>query len=306
LRGIKTAAFRLCEKHFDVFHATQYAPPGPTSKPFLPLFHDLSHIRYPDAHPADRVRWLEHHLPYAAQAEFIQTVSEFTKSEVQSLLGVDAARISVAYPGIAGEFNPEPSVIDDGVLKQYALTAGRFFLCVATREPRKNFRTIAEAYAKLPRAVQARCPMVWSGQAGWGDLDFSPSAKRLIDGGQIRPLGYIADGALAALYRQTTLFLMPSVYEGFGLPLTEALSCRSPVAASDIPVFREVAGRFARFVEPLDADGWAEVMLQALEPTSRPDIAAIDHWLSRYSWHTNATDTLALYRKLAQSAPSID
>jgi alpha-1,3-rhamnosyl/mannosyltransferase len=301
-RYLKEKAFQANEQKFDVFHAVQMIPPGRTSKPVLPVIHDLSHIRFPDAHPPERVRWLLKRLtPAIDGVPFIQTVSQFSKREIVDLLGVPQARIHVAYPGISPWMSAARSTEDQSVdLAKYGVTSRRYFLMVSTREPRKNSKTSTDAYASLPDDIKRAFPLLWIGHRGWGDLDLSPAVERAIEQGQILIPGYVPDSDIAGLYRHTILFMMSSVYEGFGMPVTEALACGAPVAISDIPVFHEIAGKFARYVDALDVDGWRAAMLEAIdgEPT-RFQPEALVAWLSQYSWSGNAKRTLELYRRLA-------
>jgi alpha-1,3-rhamnosyl/mannosyltransferase len=176
--------------------------------------------------------------------------------------------------------------------------AGSYFLVVGTREPRKNFKTVAQAYVTLPEALRRRFPLLWVGPSGWGDVGLSVAAGQAIETGQIRIIGYVPDRDLAALYRNTMLFLMPSIYEGFGMPLVEALACGAPAAISKIPVFEEIAGRCARYVEPLDIEAWRSAMQDAIDTRGASIIngeASID--LARFSWHASAGVTLDLYRR---------
>lgn len=297
VRTLHAHSFRDAQKNFDLFHAVNYLPPGSPHRPVLPVIYDVSHIRFPETHPRERIEWLERGDKLLADAPFVQTVSKFSKSEIVALLGISAARIYVTYPAPGEYFRPEGEA--DGLcLKKYDVEPHKYLLVVGTREPRKNFRTVAEAYTVLPTALQAQYPLLWVGPSGWGDLSLSSAIARATKLGQIRIIGYVPDRDLAALYRNTTLFLMPSPYEGFGMPVIEALACRARVALSKIPVFEEIAGRYARYVDPMDVEGWRQAISDAIDEGpqwpgrgSLPDLA-------RFSWHSSAATTLDLYRRL--------
>jgi glycosyltransferase involved in cell wall biosynthesis len=303
LRYLKKKAFQASERKFDVFHAVQMIPPGPSRKPVLPVIHDLSYIRFPNAHPLERVRWLQKRIKLLLdEVPFIQTVSQFSKQEIMDVFGVQQERIRVSYPGIAPAMLSAPSCEDQSaVLAKYCVKPGQYFLVVATREPRKNVRTITEAYASLPEHIKRAFPLLWIGHRGWGDLGLAPAVERAIEQGDIRLPGYVPDGHVAVLYRHTRLFMISSVYEGFGMPVTEALACGASVAISDIPVFREVAGGYASYIGALDIDGWRAAMVQAADTGSkRPNPEGVATWLARYSWSGNAAQSLELYRRLAR------
>jgi glycosyltransferase involved in cell wall biosynthesis len=302
VRAVQAHRFRRNERRFDVFHAINYVPPGTIGRPVLPFIHDLSHIRHPNMHPGDRVEWLQDQLGLVADAPLVQTNSRFSKSEITAILGIPAERIHVTYAAPGADFRRAPDG-DDASLAKNGLTARRFILAVGTREPRKNFTSVAEAYVGLPEKLRAKFPLVWCGPAGWGDLSLSPSAAKAKDAGQIRIVGYVPDRELAALYRNCTLFVMASVYEGFGMPVVEAMACGARIALSRIPVFKEIAGDYARYVEPLDVEEWGRAIRQAVEEARdssglhlrQPDLA-------RFSWQSSAAATLDLYRQLQRLA----
>jgi alpha-1,3-rhamnosyl/mannosyltransferase len=176
--------------------------------------------------------------------------------------------------------------------------AGSYFLVVGTREPRKNFKTVAQAYVTLPEALRRRFPLLWVGPSGWGDVGLSVAVEQAVRAGQIRIIGYVPDRDLAALYRNTMLFLMPSIYEGFGMPLVEALACRAPAAVSKIAVFEEIAGRCARYLEPLDIEAWRSAMQDAIDARGTSLIDGdVSINLARFSWHASAGVTLDLYHR---------
>jgi glycosyltransferase involved in cell wall biosynthesis len=230
----------------------------------------------------------------------VQTNSHFSKSEITAVLGIPADRVHVTYAAPGAAFRRAPDG-DEGCLAKNKLAPTRYILAVGTREPRKNFKSIAEAYVGLPENIRARVPLIWCGPAGWGDLSLSPSAIKAKDAGQIRMVGYVADRELAALYRNCALFVMASVYEGFGMPVVEAMACGARIALSKIPVFEEIAGDYARYVEPLDVEEWRRAIGGTVEQASDsrstesrpPD-------LTRFSWPSSAAMTLDLYRQLGR------
>jgi glycosyltransferase involved in cell wall biosynthesis len=299
-RALQAHLFLNAEKGFDLFHAVNFVTPGTPNKPVLPFIHDLSHIRYPQAHPKERVEWLERQLKLLVTMPYVQTNSQFSKGEIVAVLGVSPDRIYVTYAAPRAHFGPERDD-DDSCLARNKLALGKYLLAVGTREPRKNFNTLAEAYAALPAATQAQFPLVWVGPPGWGVIPLSPAGERAKELGQIRLIGYVPDRELAALYRNTVLFVMPSIYEGFGMPVVEAMACGARVALSRIPVFEEVAGSYGRYVDPMDVEGWRQAIKDAIDEgqgvvgarSPLPD-------LTRFSWHSSAATTLDLYRRLAR------
>ncbi len=299
VRAMQAQRFRSYEDRFEVFHAVNYVPPGKFRRPVLPFIHDLSHIRHPRMHPNDRVEWLRKQLARVADAPLVQTNSQFSKGEIATVLGIPADRIHVTYAAPGTEFRPAADG-DETWLGQNKLVARRYILAVGTREPRKNFKSIAEAYAGLPANIRAQIPLVWCGPAGWGDLSLSRAAASAKEAGHIRIVGYVPDRELAALYRNCTLFVMASVYEGFGMPVVEAMACGARVALSRIPVFEEIAGSYARYVEPLDVEEWRRAIREAIEEAgdSRMTQVVQQPDLARFSWRSSAATTLELYRKL--------
>jgi len=297
VHALQAARFHSAEKNFDLFHAVNYVPPGVPHKPVLPIIYDLSHMRYPQTHPKERVEWLEQQLKLLAGVPFVQTISQFSKNEIVSLLGIVADRIYVTYPAPDVHFRPDRDA-DDARLAKFDVEPFQYLLAVGTREPRKNFKTVAEAYAALPASTQARYPLLWVGPSGWGDLSLSPAVEHAKQLGRICLVGYVSDRDLAALYRNTVLFVMPSVYEGFGMPVVEAMACGARIALSGIPVFEEVAGSYARYVDPMDVAGWRHAIEEAIDEGPEWPRRGPPPDLTRFSWRSSAATTLDLYRRL--------
>ena len=180
----------------------------------------------------------------------------------------------------------------------------RFVLHVGTIEPRKNVATLLDAWPRLRAAMPDAPPLVLCGKFGWGRESIEGELARAASEGWLRQLGYAPDETLRALYDRAALVVCPSHYEGFGLPLVEAMSAATPLVCSDIPVFREVAADAALFVPPDDATAWARVVGKLLsDPRRARDLAARGSARARdFSWRRTAERTLAVWSDAARSA----
>jgi alpha-1,3-rhamnosyl/mannosyltransferase len=167
---------------------------------------------------------------------------------------------------------------------------------VATLEPRKNLRRLLAAYSGLPAGLRERHPLVMAGGKGWlldeENLAGLDAAMRL---------GHVATDDLVALYSAATVFAYPSLAEGFGLPVVEAMACGAPVLTSNVSSLPEVAGDAARLVDPQDADAIRDTLRNLLEdPEARSDLRRRGfERAATFSWERTARETLELYRKLA-------
>jgi alpha-1,3-rhamnosyl/mannosyltransferase len=175
-------------------------------------------------------------------------------------------------------------------------------LSVGTLEPRKNLARCIAAFASLPQALRAACPLVIAGGAGWGEA-LPPSAQSLVAAGELRLTGYVDASVLPYLYGGARLLAYPSIYEGFGLPPLEAMACGVPVIASNLSSLPEVVGDAGLLVDPADERAIAEAMRTLLEDPERASALA-RAGLERargFSWRRCAEETLAVYRQAAVS-----
>lgn len=204
-------------------------------------------------------------------------------------------------PGVNPAFRAPPPPSTAETLRRLGIDKGGFFLSVGTMEPRKNHATLFAAYAMLPPEMRRRFPLVQVGQPGWGKVE-PVHLDRLTAEGSVRILGYADEAMLHTLYSSARALLFPTLYEGFGMPVTEAMAAGLPVIASDIPVMREVAGGAADFVETLDAEGWAQAILEAAG-TSDEGLdkrrEAARRASETYTWEKTAQGTAAIYREFA-------
>jgi glycosyltransferase involved in cell wall biosynthesis len=300
-RQFKSLAFSRRAAACDLIHAITYAPPARRVTVWLPVIHDLSHLRFPQFHPPERVRWCKAHDALLDDAPLINAVSEFTKSEIINLLGVAPERIRVTHPGINPAFGLPPSEEGASILSHYGLKPGRFLLSVATIAPQKNLGIIATAFAQLPQQVRDDAALIFVGQPGWGPIEFPKAVAHLRSRGEIRFVGYVPIDHLRALYQNTALFLFPSLYEGFGIPVAEAHLAGAPVAIATASGTQEAACGLAREIAATDADGWSQVMNEALgsgawrNEKARAARAAAAKF---FTWRRNAQLTCEIYAEI--------
>lgn len=286
-------------RRLDAFHAFMYRAPAEVSDvPVIPVVYDLSHIRHAEFHPASRVRWMAPVADACRAAPAVHTISEFTAGEIAREFGVERARIHVVPPAVSAVFR-DPAQANDGARRRLGLAEGGYALTVSTLEPRKNLATLLDAHGRLASAEQSRLPLVVVGAAGWGDVRLTDHP--LVRGGTVRLAGYVTDAELAGLYRAARVMLYPSIYEGYGMPVIEALATGVPVVASDAASMPEALGGAGRLVAPRDVEGWTAALREA---AAGPDLATDAERAVRLSratswtWHDAALATLGLYAGL--------
>ncbi len=285
----------------DIIFAPNYG--GPRTKiPVVPVVHDLSHLRYPGMHPASRVSELNRRLRRSLEkALVILTVSRFTADEITHFFPETAGKVRVIYPGVDARFfdrTPGEAMSAD-LAALLGSPPPRYLLALATLEPRKNIARLLEAYAGLPDDVRSAHPLFLAGQMGWGAATFAQLLEKLANAGQVRPLGYVPDALLPALYRHAWALLYPSLYEGFGLPPVEAMASGCPVLVSGVSAMPEVCGDAAIQVDPLDIESIRQGILRiTLDEALRIDLKKRGlARAGRYRWKSAGESLLEVLRE---------
>ncbi len=285
-----------------IYHEPNYIPP-PIACPKLITVHDLSHLRFPQYHPKQRVRWLERELPKAlADCAKIITVSEFSRQEIVHGLGVAADKVAVIPLGLEAGFRPPSDFELKAALERYGLAARQYVLSVATLEPRKNLERLLEAYARLPATIRQHFPLVLVGAKGWCNESFWPKLDIFERRGEVRWLGYVQESDLPALYGGAAAFGYVSLYEGFGLPVLEAMGCGAPVLTSHGSAMASWVEDAAVLVDPYDPDAIFWALLRLLEDLALGERLRVRgrKLAERFSWQACALKTLALYAQVAE------
>ena len=257
-----------------VLHCTTFRAPLRSPVPTVVTVHDLAVLRYPSAF----TRWVRLYartllLPVLRAATRILVVSDFTRREVVELAGVPEERVRVAHHGRPPAFTPD----GDAAPGDYALAVG-------TLEPRKNLPAAVEA------ARRAGVELRVVGARGWGGVD--------VRGDGVRWLGFVPDDELARLYRGARCLVYPSRYEGFGLPVLEAMSCGTPVVTAAGTAMEEVADGAAVLVDGGDPEALAAGMAEADE--RREELCRLGLERARaFSWQRAADVVVGTYGELA-------
>jgi glycosyltransferase involved in cell wall biosynthesis len=299
-RAVQQFGFNFGARRFkpDVYHEPNFIPfkfPGPV----VISVHDLSPLRHPDTHPPARVRVMKESLPLAIDmAAAIIVDSEFIKKELIDTFAVPSSKVTAIHLGVSSEYRPRSPADTQERLAAYGLTHGEYMLAVGTLEPRKNLVEGIAAHSGLPATVRKRVPLVIAGMKGWLTSELEARIGDAERRGDVRWLGYVPPGDLPLLYSGARLFIYPSLYEGFGLPVLEAMASGVPVITSDQSSLPEVAGNAAIMVDPRNRGAIREAMQQIidgqLEAKRYVELGLAQ--AARFTWQRCAEKTLETYR----------
>ena len=286
----------------DVLHSPDFIPPAWTRCPSVITMHDLAFMLYPRFLTRDSARYYGQVDVAAHQADHIIAVSESTKRDTIRLLGVPESKITVIYEAAHPLFAP---IADDGarefVRAHYNLPS-EFILFVGTIEPRKNLPTLLRAFRRLRDDYKSEAVLAIAGTRGWLVEEVDQVIAELQLGNAVRFLGNVRNEELVYLYNAAKLFVLPSFYEGFGLPPLEAMACGTPVIVSNVSSLPEVVGDAGLLIDPADIEALTVAMWRVLtDDKLRRELC--EKGLKRaqtFSWERAARETLAVYRHVAQ------
>lgn len=261
----------------DLLHSSDWTQP-PTKAKKVTTIHDLVVYKYPETlHPSivaaqkRRLDWV------VKECDLIIVDSQATKNDCQAILGIEASRLRVVYPGVGENFTPaSPSQIVK-IRDKYRLPKD-YFLAVGTREPRKNLARVVAAAEKIGATLAI------AGKSGWGAE--TTGAKIL---------GFVPDADMAPLYSGAKAFVYPSLYEGFGFPILEAMACGCPVITSNAGSLPEVGGDAAFYVDPENVTDIGEKMAGVSNHLVKKGLARV----KKFTWEETASKTVKVYEELA-------
>ncbi|MEI6070011.1 MAG: glycosyltransferase family 1 protein [Methylococcaceae bacterium] len=281
----------------EVFHGPNFFLP-PYAENGAVTVHDLSVFKFPETHPVERLREFDRLFQRTLdRAAHLITVSETTKQEIIAYLDWPAEKITAIHNGVSAFFAPRNSEALMPLLSRYGLQYCGYILCVSTIEPRKRIDALLDAYNQLPVSLRATYPLVLVGGKGWLSESLHKQIERGQHAGWLHYLGYVPEADLPALYAGAQLFAYPSIYEGFGLPVIEAMASGVPVLTSNRSCLPEVAAGAARLVNPDDIDALTAGLEEGLVDSAWRE-KAITCGLKvavRYDWAECVKQTAAVY-----------
>lgn len=284
----------LKEAKADLVHGPVFVGPFIAPCPVVVTIHDLSFLRFPHLfRGANRLYLRIFTRASVRRARRVIAVSSYTAEETIRLLGVEGGKVDVVYHGVDAGFRPLPAKEVQAFRERTGLPE-RLILYVGTLEPRKNLVRLVEAFARLQ---EPGLSLILAGARGWYDETIFARVEELGLREKVLFPGYVPPDELPLWYNAATVFVYPSLYEGFGMPVLEAQACGTPVLTSDRSALPEAAGEGALLVDPWDVEVLAEGLRQLLgDETLRMTLrqSGLAH-ASRFDWRKTAAETVAVY-----------
>ena len=270
----------------DLIHLSDWTAPV-TRVPTVTTVHDLAFVKYPETvDPLIRHTQSIRLSRIISHGNHIIADSVSTKNDLVEKYQIKESQIDVVYPGISTTYSPVSKEELERVKTKYSLPS-RYILSLGTQEPRKNLERLIEATRTLG------LPLVIAGKYGWGKKVGNPQ--------HVTVLGFVAEDDLPALYSSATVFCYPSLYEGFGFPVLEAMACGTPVVTSNISSLPEVTGDAAILVDPMNIESIKSGIEQALTSSEKMIKKGIQQ-AKKFSWQNTASQVIKIYEKLGTHA----
>jgi glycosyltransferase involved in cell wall biosynthesis len=275
----------------DIFHASSLTRKTPRRARLTITIHDLTSWLMPELHPAANRRADENLAALARRAHRVIAVSECTRRDAVRVLGIAPEKIDVIHSGVAGSFFHVEEAALQAVRARYSLVKP-FVLSVGTIEPRKNTDVLLSAYQALPRPLREEFDLVVAGPMGWAAASTVERLRR------VRYLGYVPETDIAPLTAAATVFAYPSLYEGFGFPVAQAMAAGVPVIASNVSALPEIAGDAAVLIDPRSLAELRDALSRLLlSPDVRAQLAARGRQRAAlFQWRTCAERSLQFFR----------
>lgn len=261
-RHIKQWVAYLSQNRYDVYWQPNFIPVnGVKTKKLVTSVHDFSFFLQPEWHPQERLEYFnKYFFKNVKKSDHIITGSHYTKEEIVKHLDFPHEDITVIYHAVDHKLFRLYKEADLQKTKEKHNLPDSFILFVGSIEPRKNLLTLLKAYTQLPESIKEKLPLVLVGFKGWENEEVMKEIEHNKD--YVIYLGYLTDIELAHVYNQASLFVYPSLYEGFGIPPLEAMACGTPVIASNVSSIPEVCQDAALYIDPQDVKQLSEKIVQ--------------------------------------------
>ena len=284
----------LLARGADIYHASVLTHRPPRRPRLTATLHDLTCYIMPEMHPHSNLVAERSFAKVVQRAHALIAVSQSTKRDAVRLLGLPEEKITVIHSGIPhAYFSPDPEMIE-AVRVKYGI--GRpFVLFVGTIEPRKNLDLLLDAFESLPPSLREHYQLVIAGPMGWGSRHLAPRLRH------VKYLGYIPEPVLPALMAAATAFVYPSLYEGFGFPVVQAMAAGVPIITSNVSSLPEIAGGTALLIDPRSQSDLHHALSRMLTSEGlRVALSAAGRQRAEYfHWENCAKKSIAFFERVA-------
>ncbi|QQG44790.1 MAG: glycosyltransferase family 4 protein [Candidatus Roizmanbacteria bacterium] len=285
------------KKEIDVFFSPAHYTPRFCPVPIVVTIHDLSYFYYPQEFLKKDLYKLENWTKLAVEkSKKIIAVSKNTKKDIVKFYQTPDEKIDVVYNGFKAKTSPSQSLVKK-ILSRYELRTTNYILYVGTLQPRKNLEVLIEGFKKVSETEKG-WKLVLVGKKGWLYNEIFNQVKNLGLEDKVIFTGYLPDDEVAALYSQAFCFVLPSLYEGFGIPILEAMSYSCPVITSFSSSLPEIGGEAALYLTPDDVNDLVDEIMALKDENTRKDL--IKKGLERvklFSWEKCAQETLEIIKQ---------
>jgi len=284
----------------DLFHASALVRRPPRRVRLTATIYDMTCFLMPELHPAANLRADRNYAGLMRRAAGLIAISECTRRDAVRVLGIPEDRITVIYPGVAPTFfEDRPAADVAAVRKRYEL-ARPFVLFIGTIEPRKNLGTLLDAFGALAPSIREEFDLVVAGPLGWAPAETVARLDR------IRYLGYLPEADIAPLTAAATVFAYPSLYEGFGFPVAQAMAAGVPVVTSNVSSLPEIAGDAALLVDPRSPPELRDALARLLQSADlRAELARRGRARAQaFHWENCAAKSLEFFRSRVEARRS--
>jgi glycosyltransferase involved in cell wall biosynthesis len=290
----------LFTSKFDLYWVPNFIPlDGIKASKVVVTVHDFSFLVYPEWHPEERLEYFKtYFFKNIQRADWLITGSEFSKNEIIENLGYNKEKITVIYHGVDQNLYKiyERDILQ--LTKNKFELENNFFLFVGSIEPRKNLLNLLKAYHHLSENIKKKYPLILVGFKGWNNNEVMIEIEK--EKNNIRYLGYLSDEELAHVYNLASLFIYPSLYEGFGIPPLEAMACGTAVVSSDAASLPEACGDAAIYVDPnkyMDIANKIELLVENQDRMNELIIKGLKR-VGNFTWEKSAKKHLEVFNKV--------
>lgn len=286
----------------DVYFSPDGYLPLKTSVPCVPVIHDLAFEHYPNDVPKKVLKFYRAHFPrYAEMASHIIAVSEYTKRDITEQYGIPVNKITVAYNAVNKIFTPSSETEQNNTKQKY--TQGKpYFLFVGAIHPRKNIVNLLKSFDEFKKQYHTEHKLVIVGRKAWDYKDALQTYQQMDYKGEVIFTGHLQMEELRLLYGAAAALVYVSYFEGFGIPIIEALSCGCPVITSNVSSMPEVVGKAGLLVDPLDVQNIVRMMQKVALQTGKKDelLVHAPQQLSLFDWDLSAEKVYSVLKKYAK------